>query len=192
MSESHSNDPGRDKRTVKRSKFLSLILRHQPETVGIVLDPAGWVDVAVLLDALAAHGRPMRRSELDQVVAENDKKRFAFDDGGTRIRASQGHSVSVDLGYTDAEPPPLLFHGTHPSVLDAIRREGLRPMQRHDVHLSPVRETAARVGARRGRPVVLTVDATRMSADGHRFRVSANGVWLTDAVPPQYLGAQTA
>jgi putative RNA 2'-phosphotransferase len=186
---SESNDPDRAKRSVKRSKFLSLILRHNPGAVGIDLDPAGWVDVSVLLDALAAHGRPMTRAQLDQVVAENDKKRFAFDDTGTRIRASQGHSVPVDLGYTEAEPPALLFHGTHPRVLDTIRREGLRPMQRHDVHLSPDAETATRVGARRGRPVVLTVDAARMAADGHRFRVSANGVWLTDAVPPEYLGS---
>ncbi|MFC1415896.1 RNA 2'-phosphotransferase [Streptacidiphilus cavernicola] len=189
MSETHTHEPDRGKRSVKRSKFLSLILRHNPGAVGITLDAAGWVDVPVLLDALAAHGRPMSRAELDQVVAENDKKRFAFDGSGSRIRASQGHSVPVELGYTDAEPPALLFHGTHPSVLDTIRREGLRPMQRHDVHLSPDAGTAVRVGARRGRPVVLTVDAARMAADGHRFRVSANGVWLTDTVPPEYLGS---
>ena len=190
MSEQHTHDPDRAKRAVKKSKFLSLILRHNPGAVGLVLDPAGWVDVTELLAAMAAHGRPMSRAELDQVVADNDKQRFAFDADGTRIRASQGHSVPVELGYTDAEPPALLFHGTHPSALDSIRREGLRPMRRHDVHLSPDAATATRVGARRGRPVVLTVDAARMAADGHRFRVSANGVWLTDAVPPQYLGTR--
>lgn len=189
MSDIRNDDPGRAKRLVKRSKFLSLVLRHNPDRLGLTLDPAGWVDVGTLLTALAAHGRPLSRAELDEVVAENDKQRFAFDDGGTRIRASQGHSIPVELGYTDAEPPARLFHGTYPGALDTIRREGLRPMQRHDVHLSADAETATRVGARRGRPVVLTVDAARMAADGHRFRVSANGVWLADAVPPEYLGS---
>ncbi|MFC1409055.1 RNA 2'-phosphotransferase [Streptacidiphilus sp. N1-12] len=184
---SETDDPGRTKRLVKTSRHLSLVLRHNPGSIGVTLDPAGWVDVSVLLAALAAHGRRLSRAELDEVVAENDKQRFAFDDSGTRIRASQGHSVDVDLGYTDSEPPARLFHGTHPGALDQIRREGLRPMNRHEVHLSPDPETATRVGARRGRPVVLTVDAARMAADGHRFRVSANGVWLTDAVPPEYL-----
>ena len=185
---SDTNDPSRAKRLVKTSKFLSLVLRHDPARIGLTLDPAGWVDVSTLLTALAAHGRPLTRPELDHVVAENDKRRFAYDATGARIRASQGHTVQVDLGYTDSEPPVLLFHGTHPSALDAIWREGLRPMQRHAVHLSADAETATRVGARRGRPVVLTVDAARMAADGHRFRLSANGVWLTDLVPPQYLG----
>jgi len=176
-----------DKRMVKTSKFLSLVLRHDPDRIGLTLDPAGWVEVSDLLAALAARGRPLTREQLDFVVEQNDKRRFAFDPTGTRIRASQGHSVPVDLGYADAEPPARLFHGTHPQVLDAIRREGLRPMNRHAVHLSADVETATRVGARRGRPVVLTVDAARMAADGHRFRVSANGVWLTDAVPPEYV-----
>jgi len=185
---SDTNDPGHAKWLVKTSKFLSLVLRHDPGRLGLTLDQAGWVDVAVLLGALAARGRPLTRAQLDRVVAENDKQRFAYDADGARIRASQGHTVQVDLGYQDAEPPALLFHGTHPAALAAIWREGLRPMQRHAVHLSADADTATRVGARRGRPVVLTVDAARMSADGHRFRVSANGVWLTDAVAPQYLG----
>ena len=178
-----------DKRMVKTSKFLSLVLRHDPGRIGLTLDPAGWVEVDVLLSALAAHNHRLSRAQLDLVVEQNDKRRFAFDPTGTRIRASQGHSVEVDLGYEDAEPPAQLFHGTHPRVLDAIWREGLRPMNRHAVHLSADAETATWVGARRGRPVVLTVDAARMADDGHRFRVSANGVWLTDAVPPEYLGS---
>ncbi|WP_084718070.1 RNA 2'-phosphotransferase [Streptacidiphilus carbonis] len=195
MSESASiDDPDRAQRLalqpfeVRASRFLSLILRHDPGRVGLTLDPAGWVGVSDLLAALAACGRPLTRAQLDLVVERNDKQRFAFDPTGTRIRASQGHSVPVELGYEAAEPPALLFHGTHPQALDAIRAEGLRPMNRHAVHLSPDAGTATRVGTRRGRPVVLTVDAARMSADGHRFRVSANGVWLTDAVPPEYLG----
>ena len=174
-----------ERRTVKVSKYLSKHLRHQPERIGLTLDEAGWVEIDVLMAAAAAHGFRFTREELDHVVAENDKKRFAVD--GTRIRASQGHSVEVDLGLPPATPPAYLYHGTVARSLDAIRAEGLRPMNRHDVHLSPDRETATRVGARRGRPVVLSVDAAAMHRDGHVFHVSANGVWLTKAVPPEYL-----
>jgi putative RNA 2'-phosphotransferase len=174
-----------ERRTVKVSKYLSKHLRHQPERIGLVLDEAGWVEIDTLIAAAAAHGFRFSRAELDHVVATNDKKRFAVE--GTRIRASQGHSIEVDLGLPTAAPPPYLYHGTVARALDAIRAEGLRAMNRHDVHLSADRETATRVGARRGRPVVLAVDAGAMHRDGHEFRVSANGVWLTHAVPPQYL-----
>jgi putative RNA 2'-phosphotransferase len=174
-----------ERRTVKVSKYLSKHLRHQPERIGLTLDEGGWVEIDTLLAATSAHGFRITRDELEHVVADNDKKRFAVE--GTRIRASQGHSVEVDLGLPPATPPPFLYHGTVARCLDAIRAEGLRPMNRHDVHLSPDRETATRVGARRGRPVVLTVDAGAMHRDGHVFHVSANGVWLTKAVPPQYL-----
>jgi putative RNA 2'-phosphotransferase len=174
-----------ERRTVKVSKYLSKHLRHQPERIGLVLDEAGWVEIDTLIAAAAAHGFRFSRAELDHVVATNDKKRFAVE--GTRIRASQGHSIEVDLGLPTAAPPPYLYHGTAARALDAIRAEGLRAMNRHDVHLSADRETATRVGARRGRPVVLAVDAGAMHRDGHEFRVSANGVWLTHAVPPQYL-----
>jgi putative RNA 2'-phosphotransferase len=169
------------------SKRLSYHLRHAPERIGIELDDAGWVDVTVLLDALAAHGQRISRPQLDEVVAGNDKQRFAFDPTGTRIRASQGHSVAVDLGLRPAAPPPSLYHGTVARFLPAIRREGLRPMSRHDVHLSATIETARTVGARRGDPVVLTVAAGRMALAGHEFRVSDNGVWLVAAVPPEFL-----
>lgn len=174
-----------DRRTVKVSKYVSKHLRHQPERIGLVLDPQGWVEIDDLLWAAAAHGFPISRAELDHVVAANDKQRFAVDGG--RIRASQGHTVPVDLGLPEAEPPAYLYHGTVAASLDAIRAEGLRPMARHHVHLSPDRETATRVGARRGRPVVLSVDAGAMRAAGHVFRISANGVWLVDRVPPQFL-----
>ncbi|MEV0090573.1 RNA 2'-phosphotransferase [Streptomyces sp. NPDC050738] len=174
-----------ERRTVKVSKYLSKHLRHQPERIGLTLDTNGWVAVDDLMRAAAAHGFPFTRAELDHVVAANDKQRFAID--GVRIRASQGHSVEVDLGLPPAEPPAYLYHGTVARTLKAIRTEGLRPMNRHHVHLSPDRETATRVGARRGRPVVLSVDAGAMHRDGHVFRVSANGVWLADAVPPLYL-----
>jgi putative RNA 2'-phosphotransferase len=172
-------------RTVKVSKYLSRHLRHQPERIGLTLDEGGWVEIAALLSACVSHGFRITREELDHVVTTNDKQRFAVE--GTRIRASQGHSVPVDLGLPPAEPPAYLYHGTVARHLDAIRAEGLRPMNRHDVHLSPDRDTATRVGARRGRPVVLTVDSGAMHRDGHVFRVSANGVWLTPSVPPRYL-----
>ncbi|MEU5094878.1 RNA 2'-phosphotransferase [Streptomyces sp. NPDC020996] len=174
-----------DRRTVKVSKYLSKHLRHQPERIGLTLDEGGWVEIDALIAAAAAHGFRLTREELDHVVATNDKRRFAVE--GTRIRASQGHSVEVELGLDPATPPPCLYHGTVARHLEAIRAEGLRPMNRHDVHLSPDRETATHVGARRGRPVVLSVDAAAMHRDGHVFQVSANGVWLTKAVPPRYL-----
>ncbi|MGW3493315.1 RNA 2'-phosphotransferase [Streptomyces sp. NPDC001020] len=174
-----------ERRTVKVSKYLSKHLRHQPERIGLTLDEGGWVEIDNLLAAAASHGFRITRDELEHLVATNDKKRFAVD--GTRIRASQGHSIEVDLGLPPATPPAYLYHGTVARHLGTIRTEGLRPMNRHDVHLSPDRETAARVGARRGRPVVLAVDAGAMQRDGLVFHVSANGVWLTKAVPPRYL-----
>lgn len=167
------------------SSYLSLHLRHEPDRIGLTLDEAGWTDVGALLSAAAAHGFPISRAELERVVAENDKRRFALD--GDRIRAQQGHSVPVDLDLPPREPPAYLHHGTVAAALTAIRAEGLRPMSRHAVHLSPDRETARRVGARRGRPVVLSVDAGAMHREGHVFRRSGNGVWLTAQVPPAYL-----
>jgi putative RNA 2'-phosphotransferase len=167
---------------VGTSKRLSYVLRHHPESAGLTLDEHGWAAVDDLLAALR-----LTRAELDDVVALNDEQRYAFDGSGTRIRASQGHSVAVDLGYAPAVPPDELFHGTVERFLPAIRTEGLRPGARHAVHLSTDRETAERVGARRGSPVVLRVDAAAMVRDGIAFTHSANGVWLADAVPPQYL-----
>ncbi|WP_164702016.1 RNA 2'-phosphotransferase [Modestobacter sp. KNN46-3] len=167
---------------VRLSRRLSHVLRHAPDSAGLTLDDAGWVGVDDLLAALQ-----LTRSQLDDVVGRNDKRRFAFDDSGTRIRASQGHSVPVALGYGPAVPPDDLFHGTVERFLAAILAEGLRPGSRHAVHLSPNAETARRVGARRGRPVVLRVDAAAMVQDGATFTRSANGVWLVDAVPPHRL-----
>ncbi|SEO75284.1 putative RNA 2'-phosphotransferase [Actinacidiphila rubida] len=172
-----------EKTTVRISRFLSMVLRHQPDAVGITLDEGGWVDVEVLRAACAAKGRRFSRADLDHMVATNAKQRFAFSADGRRIRANQGHSIEVDLGLAAATPPAVLYHGTAAATLPAILREGLRPMTRQDVHLSADRDTAVRVGARHGRPVVLEVDAAALAAAGHTFRVSANGVWLTDAVP---------
>jgi putative RNA 2'-phosphotransferase len=186
--ESRSTDrDGTARLLVKQSKRLSLVLRHRPGAIGITLDRAGWTDIAALLAALAAHGTGMSRADLDAVVAGNDKQRFAVDQTGTRIRANQGHTVPVELGYPPEAPPPLLYHGTVAVSLTAIFAQGLLPGTRHDVHLSGDTATARQVGSRRGAPVILAVDAAAMAADGHVFRRSANGVWLTAAVPPRYL-----
>ncbi|MEV7380191.1 RNA 2'-phosphotransferase [Streptomyces lydicus] len=174
-----------DQRSVRLSKYLAKHLRHQPERIGLTLDAQGWVPVDQLLWAAAHHGFPFSRAELEAVVLGNDKRRYTIE--GDRIRANQGHSVPVDLDLPPAVPPAHLFHGTVARSLAAIREEGLRPMSRHAVHLSPDRETATRVGARRGRPVVLTVDAGAMHRAGHVFQVSANGVWLTGTVPAAFL-----
>ncbi|WP_372668828.1 RNA 2'-phosphotransferase [Amycolatopsis kentuckyensis] len=171
-----------EKETIRISKRLARHLRHDPAAIGLTLSPDGWAPVEQLLRALK-----ITREQLDEVVETNNKRRFAFDETGTRIRASQGHSIDVDLGLADAVPPDVLYHGTVAKFLDAILREGLRPMNRHAVHLSATVDTARVVGARRGKPVILRVDAARLAAAGHAFQVSANGVWLTAAVPPEYL-----
>ncbi|NEK60011.1 RNA 2'-phosphotransferase [Geodermatophilus sabuli] len=177
---------GRDRGDVVRlSKRMAYLLRHAPASAGLTLDAAGWVDVDDLLLALG-----VSRAELDHVVATNDQRRFAVDGTGTRIRASQGHSVAVDLGYPPEAPPAELFHGTVERFLPAILAEGLRPGRRHAVHLSADVDTARRVGARRGRPVVLRVDAAAMAAAGVPFARSANGVWLVGAVPPEHLAVR--
>ncbi|KKK05081.1 RNA 2'-phosphotransferase [Micromonospora sp. HK10] len=173
---------------VRVSKRISLALRHRPDRFGLVLDRAGWVPVTDLLAALG-----IGRAELDAVVAGNDKQRFVVVRGADdvdRIRASQGHSVPVELGLAPAVPPDRLYHGTSERVLPAIRADGLHRGRRHHVHLSPDVATARRVGARRGGAVVvLTVDAAAMAGAGHLFFRSDNGVWLTDTVPPRYLTA---
>jgi putative RNA 2'-phosphotransferase len=166
---------------------MSLVLRHEPAKFGVELDSAGWARVDGLLAAAARAGVPLDDAALRRVVEENDKKRFALSEDGSRIRASQGHSVEVDLGLEPVAPPAVLFHGTATRFLDSIRRQGLVPGTRQHVHLSAEEATATTVGARHGRAAVLRVDAARMHADGHRFFLSANGVWLTDAVPAEYL-----
>ena len=176
-----------EQQTTKISRFLSLVLRHQPETAGIQLDGAGWVPVEKLLSGCKHAGRAMTRAELDHVVHTNAKRRFEFNEDGLRILASQGHSVEVDLGHTPAEPPDALFHGTVAGALTAIRAEGLRPMARHHVHLSRDEATARQVGARRGAPVVLRVDARGMRQADHEFLCTPNGVWLVAHVPPAFI-----
>ena len=169
------------------SKFLSFVLRHQPSAIGISLDAGGWVEVEVLLRGCAEHGHRLTRSELDEVVVASPKQRFAISDDGRRIRANQGHSTDVDLGYEPAEPPDVLFHGTVRQLLPAIREEGLLRMERHHVHLSPDETTARAVGGRRGKPVILRIDARAMRDAGHTFFRTPNGVWLADAVPRSFI-----
>lgn len=176
-----------NKRLVTVSKFLSKYLRHEPDSLGLVLEPGGWVAVKDLLAGAAMIGFSIAVDELNEVVAENDKQRFAFDETGLKIRANQGHSTDVDLQLDEATPPERLYHGTVAKCVAAIRAEGLKKMNRHDVHLSKDVETATKVGARRGKPVILVIESGRMAADGYKFRRSANGVWLTDHVPPHYV-----
>ena len=176
-----------EKRLVKISRYLSKHLRHRPERLGLRLEPGGWVGVDELLEACARQRFLIGGEELRDVVERNDKQRFAFDPSETRIRAQQGHSVPVDLGLEPLAPPPVLYHGTNEAVLPAILREGLSSMGRHHVHLSSDPKTAEKVGARRGRPVVLEVDSGRMGREGHAFYRSGNGVWLVEAVPLRYL-----
>lgn len=176
-----------DKRRVKISKFVSKVLRHEPESAGLVLEPGGWVPVDDLLSGLAKAGTRVSREELESVVRLCEKQRFAFSDDGAKIRANQGHSTEVEMDFEPIEPPAELFHGTAQATRPLILRDGLRKMARHHVHLSADTETATKVGRRHGKPVVLTVDAARMRADGHAFYCSANGVWLVEHVPPQYL-----
>lgn len=172
---------------VKTSRFLSLVLRHRPEKVGITLDGSGWVKVDILLAAISQNSGPLTREQLSQVVEQNDKKRFEFSPDGTQIRASQGHSVNVNLGYESAEPPEILLHGTVPQFLDSIRKTGLNKGKRHHVHLHQDRAVATQVGQRRGKAVILTILAGSMREAGHEFFRSTNGVWLTDHVPPEFL-----
>ena len=163
------------------------MLRHQPQASGIQLDSEGWADVDELLAGCGRHGRCITLEQLREVVDTNEKCRFAISADGRRIRANQGHSVEGDLGLAPVEPPQWLFHGTVAKFLDSIRRQGLLKGSRQHVHLSADRETAQRVGQRRGQPVVLVIAAERMAYAGHVFYRSENGVWLVDAVPAEYL-----
>ena len=176
-----------DKKTVTRSRFLSLILRHSPETIGVQLDENGWVDVDVLLARLAENDRPTSLAQLIQIVDTNDKKRFAFSPDGLKIRASQGHSVAVELNLNALIPPSVLFYGTASRFVNRIFMDGLKKMNRQHVHLSATSEIAVNVGSRHGKPVVLKVDCLAMVEDGYEFYQSANGVWLTESVPVAYL-----
>jgi putative RNA 2'-phosphotransferase len=176
-----------NKQLIEISKFLSFVLRHEPQAIGITLDAEGWVAVDELLAATARHGQMITPQQIEEVAATNDKQRFSFSLDGRLIRANQGHSIEVDLKLAPIEPPELLYHGTVERFLDSIREKGLVRGKRHHVHMSADRETAARVGQRRGRPVVLMIESGRMQRDGHRFFRSENGVWLTETVPVNFI-----
>jgi putative RNA 2'-phosphotransferase len=175
------------KRPSTISKYLAMHLRHAPEDLGLTLQAGGWVAVDDLLAATPRHGFPISYDELVECVETNDKQRFAFDISGERIRANQGHSVEVDLQLQERDPPETLYHGTVERFLPSILESGLLRGRRHHVHLSGDEETARKVGARRGKPVILKIDAGRMRRDGRTLYLSTNGVWLTDSVPPEYL-----
>ncbi len=176
-----------DNEIIRTSKFLSLVLRHEPERVGLKLDSAGWVGVTELLEAVNRHGVALTLEQLNHIVATSDKKRFAFSEDGASIRASQGHSIEVDLEYAPQVPPELLYHGTATRFLDSIREKGLQKMERHHVHLSAETAATVQVGARHGKPALLIIRAGEMHRAGHVFYRSANGVWLVDQVPPQFI-----
>jgi putative RNA 2'-phosphotransferase len=172
---------------IRTSKYLSRHLRHAPEDLGLTLEPGGWVLVQDLLEACARAGRPISRDLLDEVVRSSDKQRFSFDEDGRKIRANQGHSVEIDLQLPPTAPPPILYHGTADKNWNSILEKGLTRMRRHHVHLSADVETAQRVGARHGRPLVLEIDTAAMREAGYEFFRSENGVWLVSDVPPDFI-----
>ena len=174
------------------SKFLSFVLRHKPETIGLVLDAEGWAGIDDLIAKANAAGTRFTRNDLLHVVATSDKKRFSMSADGLSIRAAQGHSVSVELGLPPKAPPATLYHGTATRFVEAILSEGLKPQARQQVHLSLDEITAHRVGQRHGKPVIFKVDALRMHAQGFKFFRADNGVWLTDHVPPEFLSPADA
>ncbi|BDU23917.1 putative RNA 2'-phosphotransferase [Flavobacterium sp. GSB-24] len=176
-----------EKETKSISKFLSLVLRHSPEKIGLKLDEKGWADVNELIEKCTKKGNRLDAELLDYVVENNDKKRFAFNEDKTKIRASQGHSISVDLNLTETEPSEYLYHGTVGKFIESIQKEGLKKMSRQHVHLSKDKETAIKVGSRRGAAQILTVKSGAMHRDGFKFYLSENNVWLTDVVPAKYI-----
>lgn len=175
-----------NKRLVEISKYLSKYLRHSPEDIGLNLDENGWVNIDELLKASQKHNFPILREELQEVVKNNDKKRFSFNENNTYIRANQGHSIKIDLGLKPLIPPDILYHGTVDKFLNSIQQEGLKKMSRHHVHLSENIETAKKIGRRRGKPIILKINALKMHEVGYQFYCSDNGVWLVDSVPPDF------
>jgi putative RNA 2'-phosphotransferase len=173
------------------SKFLSFVLRHKPDAIGLTLDSQGWVSIDELIARANAAGTIFDQIALLQVVETSDKKRFSVSSDGLRIRAAQGHSVSVELGLSPRQPPPVLYHGTATRFVESILAQGLKPQARQHVHLSLDEATALRVGERHGKAYIFRVDALAMHAKGFMFYLSDNGVWLTDRVPPEFLAASS-
>ena len=176
-----------NQKLISTSKFISLVLRHKPEQIGLQLDAQGWAAIDELLRLAGAAGNDISRALLDEIVASSDKQRFVINEDGKRIRANQGHSVEVDLALDPVAPPALLYHGTATRFLQSIREQGLMHGNRQHVHLSHERATAVNVGARHGLPAILEIDADRMHGDGYLFYLSKNGVWLCKHVPVSHI-----
>jgi putative RNA 2'-phosphotransferase len=168
------------------SKYISLILRHKPEVIGITLDDHGWADTQALIEGVN-RTHPLTMELLEEIVRTDEKQRYSFNADKSRIRANQGHSIPIDADLAETEPPETLYHGTGEKSVASIERDGLRPMSRLYVHLSPDTETARSVGSRHGKPVIYIVLAGEMYRSGYRFYRSANGVWLTKEVPVRFL-----
>jgi putative RNA 2'-phosphotransferase len=169
------------------SKFISLVLRHKPEEIGLQLDQQGWANVDALIEKMSRKGFTINMDILQEIVSTNDKKRFAFNEDKTKIRASQGHSIEVELNLEPIKPLEILYHGTSIKNLDSIMLHGLQKQNRQHVHLSATIETATAVGSRHGKPVVLTIKAKAMHEARHHFYLSENNVWLTDHVPIEFI-----
>lgn len=172
---------------IKTSKFISFVLRHKPEVIGITLSKSGWVNVNTLLEQLNKHKNPITLTELYDIVNTNNKKRFEFSDDKTQIRATQGHTVKVDLDLPVSIPPDILYHGSVEKYMKSINENGLTKQKRHAVHLSSEISTAVDVAKRRGVPVLLIVDSKQMVKDGYKFYLTKNNVWLTDNIPTKYI-----
>lgn len=171
----------------KDSKFLSYVLRHNPAAIGIVPDKGGWVDIEDLLMACGHHGRRMTYGHLMRIVASNEKQRFSVSPDGIKIRANQGHSIDVDLGYAPTAPPEILYHGTAAKNLPQIKSHGLTKQCRHHVHLCAMKDAALEVGRRHGAAVILEIRSGEMFRAAYQFYVTPNGVWLTDHVPAKFI-----
>ena len=169
------------------SKFMSLILRHDPQKINIILDQNGWADTNALIEGMNRTGRNITFECLKEIVTTNNKQRFKFNDDHTKIRANQGHSIDVDVELRETEPPAVLYHGTATKFIKAIRNDGLISKNRLHVHLSSDEETAANVGGRHGKAVVLTIDSAGMYKNGFKFYLSDNNVWLTKVVPAKFI-----
>lgn len=171
----------------KLSRFISFILRHKPEEIGLTLDAHGWAKVTDLINGINRSGRRIDMSVLEEIVRTDDKQRYSFNEDKTKIRANQGHSIKVDVEFKELEPPDTLYHGTARKSFDSITRHGIKPMSRQWVHMSKDYETAVQVGSRHGEPVILVVNAKKMHEAGIKFYLSENGVWLTEYIDPKYI-----
>lgn len=173
--------------TEKLSKFISLILRHKPEEIGITIDDFGWAKVEDLINGINKSGRNIDMEVLEEIVRTDNKQRYSFNEDKTKIRANQGHSIPVNLELKELEPPNILYHGTATKSLEGIKSQGIKSMSRQWVHLSKDFETAKQIGSRHGKCVILIIDAERMYKDGIKFYLSENGVWLTEYIDPKYI-----